>query len=405
MNDIKIIKTKEDCNRALLLIEGLVDRDPEVGSVDADRLTLLTALVKDYESKNFPEHLPDPIEAIRFRMEQADLKPADLVPYIGTAARVSEILSGKRQLTLDMVRALSTGLGIPAKVLIQKPSRNFESQNWDTALVRTMERRGYFGKKTLKEHDKSELVSGFFAMFGHLQPTVLYRKTSFRSAPRTDNSALLAWGVRVLQKAAKMKVVTKYKKGTVNLSFMSALMQLSAKDKGPLLARDHLKKHGIKLIIEPHLPKTHLDGATFFAEKENPVIGLTIRHDRPDNFWFTLMHELGHVALHQDNDIESFYDEALQDKDGVEIDSKEKEADTLAEESILPKSKWETSAAKTTPNQFSTEDLANELGVQIAIIAGMIRFKHKNFYYLNKIVNDKSLSVRQYFMEEFEEKI
>lgn len=401
MDDIKNIKTKEDYRDALKLIEELVDRNPESGTVDADRLVLLTALVKDYESKAFPESLPDPIEAIKFRMEQEDLKPADLVPYIGSPGRVSEILSGKRQLTLDMVRALSNGLGIPAKVLIQKPSRDFESQSWDTALVRTMEQRGYFGKKTLKEHGKSELISGFFAAFGHAQPAVLYRKTNFRSAPRTDNNALLAWGERVLQKAEKIKAPTKYKDGTVDLLFMRDVLRRSAKEKGPLLARDYLKKHGIKLVIEPHLPKTHLDGATLFALKDNPVIGLSIRHDRPDNFWFTLMHELAHVALHYNNGVESFYDEELQSKDGIEPDSKERDADALAEEAILPKSKWETSAAKTTPNQFSTEDLANELGVQTAVIAGMIRFKHQNFYYLNKIVNDKSLSIRKYFSEEF----
>lgn len=401
MDDIKIIKTKEDNDRALRLIEALVERDPEPGSADADRLTLLTALVKDYESKHFPESLPDPIEAIRFRMEQADLKPADLVPYIGSAGRVSEILSGKRQLTIDMVRALSTGLGIPAKVLIQKPSRDFESQNWDTTLVKTMEQRGYFGRKTMENHTKSELISGFFAAFGHAQPAVLYRKTSFRSAPRTDYNALLAWGERVLQKAEKIKVSTKYDEETVTPQFMREVLRLSVKDKGPLLARDYLKKHGIKLVIEPHLPKTYLDGATFFASKDNPVIGLTIRRDRPDNFWFTLMHELAHVALHYNNDIKSFYDENLQDKDGIEVNPKEKEADSLAEESILPESKWETSAAKTTPNQFSTEDLASELGVQTAVIAGMIQFKHQNFFYLNKIVNDKNLSVKKYFAEEF----
>jgi HTH-type transcriptional regulator/antitoxin HigA len=400
MSDIKIIKTKEDNNQALKFIEQLVDRDPEPGTVDADRLTLLTALVKDYESKAFPESLPDPIEAIKFRMEQADLKPADLVPYIGTPGRVSEILSGKRQLSLEMVRALSTGLGIPAKVLIRKPSRP-ESQNWDTALVRTMERRKYFGKQTLKEYDKSELISNYFGLFSNLQPAVLYRKTIFRSAPRTDTNALLAWGLRVSQKAENIKTTNKYKKGTVDLAFLQEVVRLSKQKDGPLLARDYLKKHGIKLVIEPHLPKTHLDGATFFADKENPVIGLTIRHDRPDNFWFTLMHELAHIALHYDNDVESFYDEGLQDEGGIEIDPKERDADALAEESILPRSKWETSAAKTTPNQFSTEDLANELGIHIAVIAGMIRFKHKNFFYLNKIVNDKSLGIKKYFTDEF----
>ena len=403
MNKIKVIKTEKDYKEALAMVEELMNRAPEPGSEDADKLSLLATLVEDYESNIYPESLPDPIEAIKFRMEQADLKPADLVPYIGTPGRVSEILSGKRQLTLDMVRAISTGLGIPSKVLIQKSSRNFKSQKWSTGLVRIMERRGYFGKKTLKKYDASELISGFFAQFNNLQPSALYRKTSFRITPRTDNRALLAWGLRVSQKAEKIKVTVKYKKGTVNLAFMQEVVRLSAKNKGPLLARDYLKKHGIKLVIEPHLPKTHLDGATLLTNKDTPVIGLTIRHDRPDNFWFTLMHELAHVALHYDNGIEYFYDEELQDKDGTEVDPKEKEADTLAEETILPKSKWETSAARTTPNQFSTEDLANELNIQTAVIAGMIRFKHQNFYYLNKIVNDKNLSIKKCFAEEFKE--
>lgn len=404
MNDIKIIKTNEDYKQALKFIEELVDRDPEVGTADADRLTLLTALVRDYEAKNFPEHLPDPIEAIRFRMEQAGLKPADLVPYIGTAARVSEILSGKRQLTIDMVRALSTGLSIPAKVLIQKPSRDFESQNWDTMLVRTMERRGYFGSKTLKEYEKSELINSFFKQFGNVEPVALYRKTIFRTAPRTDNDALLAWGLRVIQKAEKVEVPGKYQRGKVNLKFMQEVIRFSTQDGGPLLARDYLKKHGIKLIFEPHLPKTHLDGATLLANKDNPIIGLSIRHDRPDNFWFTLMHELAHISLHYENDeIEAFYDEKLQEKDGVQIDEKEKEADTLAEESILPSSKWETSAAKRTPNQFSTRDLAEELGIQPAVIAGMIRFKHKKFYYLNEMIHDVNLKIRRFFPEDFKE--
>jgi len=403
MENIKIITTKEEYQDALKLVEELVDCDPESGTTDSDRLLLLTALVKDYESKTFSENLPDPIEAIKFRMEQANLKPSDLVPYIGSAGRVSEILSGKRQLSLDMVRSLSIGLGIPAKVLIQKSTDVSESEHWDTTLVKAMERRGYFGNKTIKEFGKSDLVSSFLATFNQPQPAALYRKTIFRTAPRTDNNSLLAWGTRVLQKAVEIQVPVKYKKGTVDLSFMRHVVQLSTKDNGPLLAQEYLREHGIKLIIEPHLPKSHLDGATFFADKDNPIIGLTIRHDRPDNFWFTLMHELAHVALHCEMNIEFFFDEELQKKDGTENDQKEIEADALAEEAILPKSKWETSAAKTTPNQFSTEDLANELQINIAVIAGMIRFKHQNFFYLNKIVNNPDLSVQKHFANVFKE--
>jgi HTH-type transcriptional regulator/antitoxin HigA len=209
----------------------------------------------------------------------------------------------------------------------------------------------------------------------------------------------------VSQKAAQIKTAAKYTKGTVSLKFMQDVLRFSTRDGGPLLARDYLKQHGIKLVIEPHLPKTHLDGATLFVDKDNPIIGLTIRHDRPDNFWFTLMHELAHIALHYENGIEYFFDEKIQEKDGIKIDDLEKAADEFAEESILPKSKWETSAAKRTPNQFSTLDLANELGVQAAVIAGMIRFKHKKFYYLNEMIYDENLKIKKIFSEDFNEKI
>lgn len=402
MTDIKIIKTKADYDEALQLTEELVERDPEVGSADADRLTLLTALVRDYESKTFPENLPDPVEAIKFRMAQAGLKPADLVPFIGPAGRVSEILSGKRQLTLEMVRALSTGLGIPAKVLIQKPAQPTQSHNWDTALVKVMAQRGYFGGKTLKSHTKAELIDSFVGAFGGIQPAALYRKTLFRVAPRTDKNALLAWRLRVLQKAANVSVATEYHK-TSTPALLQEVVRLSADAQGPLRAVSHLAAHGIKLVIEPHLPKTHLDGATILTDRSHPVIGLTLRHDRPDNFWFTLLHELAHVALHYESGVETFYDEELQADNPVETDAAEREADALADEAILPNSKWEISAAKYTPSPMAAESLARELGVQTAVIAGMIRFKHQNYYYLNKLVNDKTLSVRKYFADIFEQ--
>ena len=407
MSEIKIIKTKEDYEEALKLVESLIDRDPDAESTEGAQLALLATLIKDYESRAFPEHLPDPVEAIKFRMEQADLKPADLVPYIGSRGRVSEVLSGKRQLTLEMVRALEAGLGIPAKVLIQKPSQDAESQyqHWDTQLVRAMEQYGYFGNKSLKEHDKSELISEFFALTGGIRTAALFRKTNYRIAPRTDKNALDAWMLRVWSKAKKIKTPVKYKPGTVNLTFMQDIVKFSVKDKSPILAQDHLKKHGIKLVIEPHLPKTHLDGATLLMEKDNPVIGMTLRRNRLDNFWFTLMHELAHIARHYDKDVELFYDEELQHKAGIEIDAKESEADALAEDAILPENTWEISNARITPTAMATQSLANELGIHVAVIAGIVQYKHQNFYYLNKIINDESVRVQKYFPEVFKVKV
>jgi HTH-type transcriptional regulator/antitoxin HigA len=120
--DIRPIKTEADYRAALgeidLLIAG--DKEPEEGTMAADMLTVLTALVHDYESRHYPIEAPDPIEAIKFRMEQAGLTRRDLEPAIGGDGRVSEVLNRRRPLTLSMIRRLNEMFGIPAESLIRE---------------------------------------------------------------------------------------------------------------------------------------------------------------------------------------------------------------------------------------------------------------------------------------------
>ena len=115
----RIIKSDCDHEAALARIESIFDAAP--GTPEGDELELLSLLVERYEDEQFPIDLPDPIEAIRFRMEQQDLKAKDLVPYIGSPSKVSEILSGQRNLSLNMIRNLAKGLDIPAEVLLREP--------------------------------------------------------------------------------------------------------------------------------------------------------------------------------------------------------------------------------------------------------------------------------------------
>ena len=225
MSKIKVIRTEKDYEEALKLLEDLMSRDPDPDSEEGEQLSLLSALIQDYEARVFPETLPDPIDAIKFRMEQVGLTPSDLVPYIGSRSRVSEILSGKRQLTLEMVRALAVGLGIPAKVLIRKPApgEDPEYQNWDNRLVAEMEARGYFGNASLKKYGKFELLKNFFSLIGSPAQLVgMFRKSNYRSSPLTDKHALAAWAVCVLKKAKKVKILKKYKHGTIDLNFIFA---------------------------------------------------------------------------------------------------------------------------------------------------------------------------------------
>jgi len=115
--NIKPIKTKADYEIALARTMELMDA--ELDTPEGDELDVLGILIEAYESKNFPISKPNPIETIRFRMEQYGLKDKDLVPYIGHTGRVSEVLNYRRKLTLPMIRKLHEGLNIPTESLVQ----------------------------------------------------------------------------------------------------------------------------------------------------------------------------------------------------------------------------------------------------------------------------------------------
>ncbi len=118
--EIKAIRTEADYFAALGEVSALIDLDPEGDSAEGERLDVLGTLVQAYEAKHYPIDPPDPIEAIKFRMEQAGMTVKDLVPYIGPLNRVYEVLSYKRSLSLSMIRRLSEGPHIPAEVLIRE---------------------------------------------------------------------------------------------------------------------------------------------------------------------------------------------------------------------------------------------------------------------------------------------
>lgn len=116
--NINPIHTEVDYKATLKEIAALMESDPEPGTPDGDRLDILVTLVQAFEAKHHPIGVPDPVEAIKFRMEQSGLSVKDLEPIIGKSNRVYEVLNRKRPLTLAMIRRLHHSLGIPAEVLI-----------------------------------------------------------------------------------------------------------------------------------------------------------------------------------------------------------------------------------------------------------------------------------------------
>lgn len=119
--EIRPIKTKADYRAALKEVEALMAAEPN--SPEGERLDVLVTLIEAYENKHYRFDLPDPVEAIKFRMEQKGMTPKDLVPMIGRINRVYEVLSRRRPLTLAMIQRLHSNLGIPAESLIKQPDR------------------------------------------------------------------------------------------------------------------------------------------------------------------------------------------------------------------------------------------------------------------------------------------
>ena len=119
--ELHIIKTEEDYNKAMNIIDSVIDSP--VGSEEAERLELLSILVEDYENKHYKIEAPDPIEAIKQRAEQLGLTRKDLERSIGSRGRVSEILNKKRKLTLSMIKRLNKNLNIPADILIKDTTK------------------------------------------------------------------------------------------------------------------------------------------------------------------------------------------------------------------------------------------------------------------------------------------
>ena len=117
MKTIRPIHTEADYKAALSEVSAYFDDEPSPGTPDGDRFEILLTLVAAYEARRYPVDLSDPIEAIRFRMDQAGLTPKDLVPAIGQLNRVYEVLNRKRPLTLNMIWNLHDKLGIPAESL------------------------------------------------------------------------------------------------------------------------------------------------------------------------------------------------------------------------------------------------------------------------------------------------
>ena len=390
--NIKVIKSSKDYTQAMARLSALMALEPKADSKEDSELELLALVIEDYERKIVPPAMPDAVDAILFRMDQMKLGRKDLEQYIGSTSKVSEVLSRKRPLSLSMIRRLHQGFGIPADVLIgcdgnEKAALGMEpAMDYSKLPLKEMLDRGCFGNFKGNTQRLKDYAEDLFLKFmrdllpKQEEPAFLRAPLHQRGAREADGNSLLAWRLCVLKKARAMPASREYKKGIVTTKWMKDLTRLSVFDDGPKLAREQLGMAGITLVTEPHFKGTYLDGAAMLDDGR-PIVALTLRHDRLDNFWFVLMHELAHVAKHLDEANPVFTDDL---ESPGEQDRKEREADDMAQESLIPQTAWEKSAAHTSHLANDVIALAEKLGVHPAIVAGRVRHETKNYRILAK---------------------
>lgn len=398
--EIRVIKTQQDYDAAIVRLSSLMDEDFAAGSTQDAELELLALVIESYEKSIVAPVKPDPIEAILFRMDQQKLSKKDLIPYFGTLSKVSEVLARKRPLSLSMIRKLYAGLNIPAETLISGSGDDDLDLNsapkYDYLkfpLQEMLERNffdGFVGDiKRLKEYAEDQVSKFMFGIKGEsLNPAMLRAPQHQNGSKLMDHYALLIWQIAVIRKARNQKLSTQYKKGIICDDWLRDLVKLSRFDTGPQLAKEFLADSGIRLVIEKHFKKTYLDGAAML-DGDYPIVALTLRHDRIDNFWFALTHELIHVQRHLVPDKQFIFDN-LDDK--TRVSKEELEADELAKNALIPLEEWNASEVKFEPTVKNLKALAEKLRIHHAIVAGRVRHEQNNWRIFTGILGKYDVS-------------
>lgn len=392
---VRVIESERDYEQALQQIANLMAEMPAAGSEEQRLLKTLAVLVRDFESSRYPIAPPDPVEAIKFRMEQQGLAAKDLVPYLGTRSRVSEVLSRKRPLTLAMIRSLHRGLGIPAASLLgDRPQTDSQLElDWKKVPFAEMKKRGWINRLPRSTSEAKDVLDSWLDPIRIAELAPLYRQ-HVRSAKPVDHEKLVVWTAQVAKNALDKPPPGRFE-ATFSIDMLRDVARISVFKNGPSLVKEFLGQHGIVLVVERAL-STWLDGAAMMC-RDVPVVALTLRHDRLDNFWFVLMHELVHLLKHLGGEATSFYDDLDSDD---QSDPREVEADELAGEILIPADEWRNSPASRLRSADAANHLAQRLRVHPAIVAGRIRKSYKDYRVLSGLVGQGE--VRNQFPE-FEE--
>jgi len=221
-------------------------------------------------------------------------------------------------------------------------------------------------------------VSDHILKYG--SPSLL--RTGLNVQDHSEDLLLLAWKARVTRRAEQIIAAQAVVYRPLDITWLIELARLSQHGDGPARARDLLLSKGIVLVAEPQIPGMKVDGAAFLLEGV-PVIGLTLRRDTVDNFWFTLLHEVGHVILHYRTGLRTgFFD----DTDTTDVDEIEQEANEFASNVLIPEERWKRSPARIAKSPAVVEKFAKDLGINPAIVFGRIRKERGNYAIFSNLI-------------------
>jgi HTH-type transcriptional regulator / antitoxin HigA len=283
--------------------------------------------------------------------------------------RVAAVLGVDLQATVqsEQKKPLLSALGIPdqpdvpdeqLKIIVEHARK----ANWFSVPAESAEQR----RAVL------EYIGESHTRFG--SPGLL--RTGLKSLDLKNDALLAAWRARVIQRVDLVGAEIRTTFDHLDISWLADLVRLSVLPDGPRRALRLAQEKGIVVIIEPQLKGLRLDGAAFLSGS-TPIIGLTLRNDRLDNFWYTLLHELAHVYLHYLTGLAAgFFDEELE---GENTDDLEIEADQFASSALIPSEAWRLSPARISRSAGPIEGFANQLGIHPAIVFGRVRRERNNY--------------------------
>jgi HTH-type transcriptional regulator/antitoxin HigA len=261
--------------------------------------------------------------------------------------------------------------------------------------VREMVRRRWFVPAANEDRLKSRaraLKDFLFAPGNHrpiLAAATMYRRQS-RQRDLFDEMATLAWVCRITDRASEKKTLRSFSTELLDHGTISHIVRLSTRETGPSEAIEYLKELGITVVLENALPGMRTDGVSFVVKEVGPVIGLTLRYDRLDSFWFTLLHELGHIALHLSDKSDEVFIDSLEDEEPDETEV-EAEANAFAKDAFIPRDIWLRSDAFRFGTEASVVALAKQCMIHPAIVAGRLRFEKRKYYEYTKFLGTGKL--------------